>query len=80
MAGTDHRLNVLGLACPLPVLLAVRDIAALAPGEVLEIVGDDPGLLEDIPQWCAKAGHVLLEMDADEGVIVCRVAKGTPAP
>lgn len=80
MAGTDHRLNVLGLACPLPVLLAVRDIAALAPGEVLEIVGDDPGLLEDIPQWCAKAGHALLEMDADEGVIVCRVAKGSPTP
>lgn len=80
MAGADHRLNVLGLACPLPVLLAIRDLAPLAPGDVLELVGDDPGLLEDIPQWCAKAGHELLEMEAEEGVIVCRIAKGTPPP
>lgn len=76
MAAEDHRLNALGLACPLPLLIAIRDLAGLAPGQVLEIVGDDPGLLEDIPQWCAKAGHELLSIEEDEGVIVCRVAKG----
>jgi|CXWL01.1.fsa_nt_gi tRNA 2-thiouridine synthesizing protein A len=76
MAAEEFRLNALGLACPLPLLLAIRDMAALLPGQILEIVGDDPGLLADIPLWCAKAGHELVEIEEDEGVIVCRVAKG----
>ena len=78
MTDATHTLNALGLLCPLPLLFAVRDMTRLAPGEVLELVGDDPGLLEDVPTWCARAGHELLEMDEEEGVIVCRIAKGAP--
>lgn len=71
-----HKLNALGLLCPLPVLFAVRDMKALEPGQVLEIVGDDPALRIDIPAWCDKAGHRLLQIEEDEGVIVCYVEKG----
>lgn len=76
MAVEEHRLNALGFACPLPLLFAIRDMAGLRPGQILEVIGDDPGLLEDLPQWCAKAGHRLLTIEEDEGVIVCRIAKG----
>lgn len=77
MNAPAHKLNALGMLCPLPILLAVRDIAGLQPGQVLEIAGDDPGLLEDVPAWCERAGHTLLEMEEEEGVIVCFVEKGT---
>lgn len=80
MPQSDHNLNALGLLCPLPLLFAVRDMTHLDPGEVLELVGDDPGLLEDVPAWCERAGHRLLEMDEEEGVIVCRIEKGPAAP
>lgn len=80
MTAADRTLNVLGLLCPLPLLFAVRDMAHLEPGQVLEVIGDDPGLLEDVPAWCAKAGHKLLDMDDEDGVIVCLVAKGTGPP
>ena len=33
---------VLGLRCPVPVLMAARAVAELAPGECLEVIGDDP--------------------------------------
>jgi tRNA 2-thiouridine synthesizing protein A len=80
MPETHHKLNALGLLCPLPVLLASREMKELAPGQVLEITGDDPALHIDIPAWCHKAGHRLLEIEEDEGVIVCYVEKGTAAP
>ena len=79
MPEAHHKLNALGLLCPLPVLFAVRDMKALEPGQVLEIVGDDPALRIDIPAWCHKAGHRLLQIEEDEGVIVCYVEKGNAA-
>lgn len=79
MPEAHHTLNALGMLCPLPLLFAARDMAELAPGQLLEIVGDDPGLLEDVPAWCEKAGHHLVTLDEDEGVIVCQVKKGDGA-
>ena len=81
MASPQHKLNALGLLCPLPLLFAVRDMADMETGAVLELVGDDPGLLEDVPAWCERAGHRLLAIDEEDGVIVCRIEKGeTPDP
>lgn len=76
MPEADHKLNALGLLCPLPLLFAARDMAALEPGQVLEVIGDDPGLYDDIPAWCERAGHHLLGFEEDEGVIMCWVKKG----
>jgi TusA-related sulfurtransferase len=74
-----HHLDVLGLFCPLPILLAAREMQKLRPGELLEVVGDDPGIREDMPAWCDRAGHRLLEMaDEAEGRIRSLVEKGEP--
>jgi tRNA 2-thiouridine synthesizing protein A len=79
MPTPHHKLNALGMLCPLPLLFAARDMAKLDPGQVLEIAGDDPALHEDVPAWCDRAGHRLLEIEEDEGVIVCYVEKGDGA-
>lgn len=76
MPAADHKLNALGMLCPLPLLFAVRDMTTLEPGQVLQITGDDPGLYEDVPAWCDRAGHHLLGFEEDEGVIQCWVEKG----
>ena len=74
-----HHLDVLGLFCPIPVLFAAREMQRLRPGDLLEILGDDPGILEDIPAWCDQAGHLLLEMvEEEEGRIRSLVQKGEP--
>ncbi len=74
-----HRLIVLGLRCPVPVLMAARAVAELAPGERLEVIGDDPEMLRDFPAWCGEAGHRLLACDRAGDAIHCSIEKGTGA-
>ena len=54
-----------GLACPLPVLRARKLLAEMAPGEVLEIVTDDPVARIGLPHFCAEAGHTHLGLHED---------------
>ena len=35
----------------------------LEPGQILEIMTDYDGALEDIPAWCQKTGNEFLGMD-----------------
>jgi tRNA 2-thiouridine synthesizing protein A len=72
---TRH-LDVLGTFCPLPILLAAREMMRLAAGDRLEVVGDDPAILEDMPVWCERAGHRLVEIAEREGKIISLVEKG----
>jgi TusA-related sulfurtransferase len=48
----------------------------LQQGDLLEVVGDDPGILEDMPVWCERAGHRLVEMEEEGGKIRSLVEKG----
>jgi tRNA 2-thiouridine synthesizing protein A len=75
-AAVPHRLDVTGTFCPLPILLAAREMLRLAAGDRLEIVGDDPAILEDMPVWCERAGHRLVAMAERGGKIVSVVEKG----
>ncbi|HBL28945.1 MAG TPA: sulfurtransferase TusA family protein [Acidobacteria bacterium] len=67
MPQPPQHLDVLGLFCPVPILLAAREMQKLRPGDLLEIVGDDPGIHEDLPAWCDHAGHRLVEMVEEAG-------------
>jgi TusA-related sulfurtransferase len=35
-------------------------------GEVLEVLADDPQILEDMPAWCASHGHALLDTTEED--------------
>jgi tRNA 2-thiouridine synthesizing protein A len=77
---TRH-LDVTGALCPLPILLAAREMRKLRTGDLLEVVGDDPGIREDMPVWCERAGHRLLEMtDEEPGRVRSLVEKGVSRP
>lgn len=48
------------------LLVVIRKrVKELAPGEVLEVVGYDPGAKEDLPAWCRMTGNRLLAMRGD---------------
>lgn len=70
------RVDVIGSLCPLPILMAIRAMRKLEPGERLELIGDDPGIAEDIPIWCDKNGHVLVDLVDDLGTVTCLIEKG----
>jgi tRNA 2-thiouridine synthesizing protein A len=77
---TIRHLDVTGTFCPLPILLAAREMLRLEAGDRLEIVGDDPGILEDMPVWCQRAGHRLVRISEKQGKIVSLIEKGGEAP
>ena len=54
------------------LLVVIRQrVKALAPGQVLEVVGYDPGAKEDLPAWCRMTGNPLLAVRGD-------LARGEP--
>ncbi len=58
---TQHSLDTRNLLCPLPVIRTQNLVKTLNPGETVEVVGTDPGIMNDIPAWCRINGHEVLE-------------------
>ncbi|WP_442497639.1 sulfurtransferase TusA family protein [Methylobacter sp. sgz302048] len=68
-------LNARRLLCPLPVIRTQDKVRQLKAGDELEVIGTDPGVMQDIPAWCRINGHKVLETRADDGeyIIVLEV-------
>jgi tRNA 2-thiouridine synthesizing protein A len=63
----DQTLDCKGLSCPMPMLKLSKAMKGLTQGEVLEMLGTDPGTRSDLPKWCEKSGNELLHEEALEG-------------
>lgn len=63
------------LLCPIPVIRVQDQVKILSAGDVLEVVGTDPGVMQDIPAWCRINGHRVLETQSqdDEYIILLEV-------
>ncbi len=54
-------LDATGLRCPIPVLRARKRLKAMAPGDRLEVLTDDPASPIDMRHFCATEGHDIVE-------------------
>jgi tRNA 2-thiouridine synthesizing protein A len=72
----DVRLDCRGLFCPEPVIRTAEKVREMAAGEVLEIVGTDPGLTIDIPAYCLSHGHTFLGLEKQNDELVCTIKVG----
>ena len=62
-------LDCKGLSCPMPMMKLAKAIKGLGSGDVLEMIGTDPGTKSDLPKWCEKTGNTLVEEgEAEAGV------------
>jgi tRNA 2-thiouridine synthesizing protein A len=50
-----------GLLCPVPLTMAKRRMAALAPGETLVVLATDPEATIDLGAWAEDEGHAFSE-------------------
>ncbi|MCD4788510.1 MAG: sulfurtransferase TusA family protein [Bacteroidales bacterium] len=57
----DQTLDCKGLSCPMPMMKLAKAVKGLNAGEVLEMLGTDPGTKSDLPRWCNKTGNTLLD-------------------
>ena len=63
----DETLDLRGLKCPLPALLAKKALARLAPGGILTVLADDPMSVVDIPHMCHGEGHAVESVTSRDG-------------
>lgn len=69
-------LDAKGLSCPMPLLRTKKEMSKLKSGEILQIMGTDPGSRNDIPGWCERSGHEFLGLKDEEGFTNYYIKKG----
>lgn len=71
----DSVLEVVGLFCPLPILLTTERMKELSPGMILEVISDDPEIMEDMPSWCKTTGNQFLQFKKETDIFHLFVKK-----
>lgn len=61
----QRTLDCRGDACPLPLLKTKKAMADLASGDILEVVGTDPGSKNDLPSWASRTGNLYLAVEEE---------------
>jgi tRNA 2-thiouridine synthesizing protein A len=62
----DVKMDLKGLACPLPVVKVSQQIKKMKVGEVLEAETTDPGAHADFPAWAKSRGNAIVQTDNEE--------------
>lgn len=59
-------IDCLGLYCPMPIIKTAEKIKELAVGQILEVISNDEGIVEDLPNWCKMTGNEFLSIVQEE--------------
>ena len=76
MTDQGDLLDLRGLKCPLPALMARRQLARMAPGAKLTVLADDPLAVVDIPHMCHGEGHRLVAAHPRDGHHAFEIERG----
>ncbi len=71
----DRKIDCLGLFCPMPILKVRESMIRMTPGQVLEMLSDDPASEADMKSWTTRTGHELLAIERDGAVFRFLVRK-----
>jgi tRNA 2-thiouridine synthesizing protein A len=74
----DEELDLRGLKCPLPALMARKKLASLPPGKTVWVLASDPLSAVDIPHMCNQEGHVVIESKSAPGHQRFLIRRGDP--
>ncbi len=59
----DATLDTFGRLCPVPIIMTAKRIKTLDAGQVLAVLSDDHGILEDMPLWCRSSRNDLVAIE-----------------
>jgi tRNA 2-thiouridine synthesizing protein A len=71
----DKQIDCTGLFCPMPIVKTREAIKQLAPGQLLEMLSDDPASEPDMKSWAQITGHDLISIDRAAAVFRFLVRK-----
>jgi len=61
----DMDIDVVGKACPLPLITVAKAVRTMQKGQVLRIIGNDPLFEVTILDFCREGGHEVRETSRD---------------
>ncbi len=61
----DIEINACGLQCPGPILKVKEALSKMNDSEILKVVVNDKGFLNDIPAWCQSTGNELISFQKE---------------
>ena len=59
----SETLDCVGLFCPAPLFQTREAIDELEPGQVLEVLADDPAAEEDLTRFAKRTGHEVVSIE-----------------
>ncbi|MDA8388313.1 MAG: sulfurtransferase TusA family protein [Nitrospiraceae bacterium] len=62
----DVTADVVYMMCPMHLLKLEETLKGLDRGQILEIMTDYDGALDDIPGWCLRTGNEFLGVEESE--------------
>ena len=71
----DQVLDLKGLLCPIPVVKISNAIKGIDIGEIITATATDPGVMMDIPAWCATTGNEMLSMDEADDIFTFQIKR-----
>ncbi|MBU8908718.1 CoA-disulfide reductase [Desertibacillus haloalkaliphilus] len=71
----DVKIDASGLQCPGPIMSVVKAVKEMETGQILEVSATDANFVRDLPAWCEKNGHVLLEQQTNHKTIKAYIKK-----
>ncbi len=63
----DIVVDATGLLCPGPIVELAKRMRTAAVGQIVEVIGTDPGILADAPAWAHQTGHALIGAYSADG-------------
>ena len=75
----DETLDLRGFICPVPLFKTRKVIDKLSFGQILEVLGTDPGIRYDLPIWARRSGHDFLGEEEGKEFSRYFVRKGNSA-
>ena len=62
-------LDCVGLYCPEPLFQTREKIDDIEPGEILEVLSDDPAAEEDLKRFAKRTGNEIVKFEKDGDIL-----------
>jgi tRNA 2-thiouridine synthesizing protein A len=59
-------LDCVGLYCPEPLFQTRENMDQIEPGEILEVITDDPAAEEDLKRFAKRTGHEVVSFEKND--------------
>jgi len=64
-----------GTYCPIPITELARVIKTAEKGQIVELLADDEGAIQDVPAWCEATGNEYLGYKEEDGIYIFYIKK-----